>query len=36
MKSLPGTSNWTNQEMFEQMFTIATTAVDYYLKKYGK
>jgi hypothetical protein len=36
MKSLPGTSDWTNQEMFEQMFTIATTAVDYYLKKYGK
>lgn len=36
MKNAPGTSDWTNQEMFEQMFTIATTAVDYYLKKYGK
>ena len=36
MNNKPGTSDWTNEEMFEQMFTIATTAINYYLKKYGK
>lgn len=36
MTEKPGTSNWTNEEMYNNMFTIATTAIDYYLKKYGK
>jgi type II restriction enzyme len=36
MTETPGTSDWTNKEMFENMFTIAVTSVEYYLKKYGK
>jgi len=36
MKELPGTSDWTFEEMILPMFTIAETALNYYLKKYGK
>jgi type II restriction enzyme len=36
MKEMPGTSDWTNEEMFEIMFTIAITSIEYYLEKYGK
>jgi type II restriction enzyme len=36
MKEMPGTSDWTNEEMFEIMFTIAKTSIEYYLEKYGE
>ena len=36
MKDLPGTSDWTFDEMYEPMLTIAEKALDYFLKKYGK
>jgi type II restriction enzyme len=36
MYEKPGTSDWTNEEMYNNMFTIAVTAVNYYLEKYGK
>ena len=36
MTEKPGTSDWTNEEMYNNMFTIAVTAVDFYLNKYGK
>ena len=36
MTEIPGTSDWTNDEMFKEMFTIAKTSVEYYLNKYGE
>lgn len=36
MKELPGTSDWTFEEMRAPMLTIAETALNYYLEKYGK
>lgn len=36
MKELPGTSDWTFEEMSLPMLTISETALNYYLEKYGK
>lgn len=36
MKELPGTSDWSFEEMSALMLTIAETALNYYLEKYGK
>lgn len=36
MKDLPGTSDWSFDEMYEPMLTIAEKALDYFLEKYGK
>jgi len=36
MKDLPGTSDWTFNEMYEPMLTIAEKALDYFVEKYGK
>jgi hypothetical protein len=35
-KELPGTSDWTQQEMFEPMMEIAEKSLEYYIEKYGK
>lgn len=36
MNEVPGTSDWTFEEMSVPMFTIAETALNYYVEKYGK
>jgi type II restriction enzyme len=36
MHEAPGTSDWTFEEMSVPMFTIAETALNYYVEKYGK
>jgi hypothetical protein len=36
MNEEPCTSDWTFEEMSAPMFTIAETALNYYVEKYGK
>jgi type II restriction enzyme len=36
MTELPGTSDWSFEEMSTPMLTIAETSLNYYLEKYGK
>lgn len=36
MNDAPGSSDWTFEEMSVPMFTIAETALNYYVEKYGK
>ena len=35
MHDAPGTSDWTNDEMYEIMNKIATQSIEYYIKNYG-
>jgi len=35
MKEVPGTSDWTNEEMYEIMNMIANQSIKYYIKNYG-